>query len=120
MKAGVEHRPIFSCAREILEASRQLSDGGIVFLGMKVGKPLSNMAFTMAMRRMKVAGVPHGFRSRLRGWASEATSFPHEVAEMALAHTIKNNVKAAYRRGDLIEKRRELMEAWNAYLQAQN
>ena len=117
MKAGVEHRvPISSRARKLLQAARQLSEGEFVFPGMKAGKPLSNMAFTMAMRRMEVAGVPHGFRSSFRDWASEATSFPHEVAEMALAHTIKNKVEAAYRRGDLIEKRREMMEAWAAYL----
>lgn len=118
MKAGVEHRvPLSSRALDILKAARQLSDGELVFPGMKAGKPLSNMAFTMAMRRMKVAGVPHGFRSSFRDWASEATAFPHEVAEMALAHTIKNKVEAAYRRGDLIEKRRDLMETWANFVE---
>ena len=68
------------------------------------------------LRRMGRAGITvHGFRSSFRDWASEQTSFPHEVCEMALAHTIGNKAEAAYRRGDLFEKRRKLMEAWQAF-----
>jgi integrase len=60
--------------------------------------------------------VPHSFRSSFRDWSGEASSFPRDVAEMALAHAIKNKVEAAYRRGDLFEKRRKMMEAWAGYL----
>jgi integrase len=66
------------------------------------------MAFLMTMRRMKLAAVPHGFRSSFRDWASEQTHFPHEVCEMALAHAIRSKTEPAYRRGDLLSKRREL------------
>jgi integrase len=73
------------------------------------------MAMAMLLRRMKAQITVHGFRSSFRDWASETTGFPHEVCEMALAHTIANKAEAAYRRGDLFEKRRKLMEAWAAY-----
>jgi integrase len=77
--------------------------------------PLSSMAMAMLLRRMKSDVTVHGFRSTFRDWASETTSFPHEVCEMALAHTIANKAEAAYRRGDLFDKRRKLMEAWAGY-----
>ena len=81
-----------------------------------MGKPLSSMAMAMQLRRMKVEGVTvHGFRSAFRDWAAETTSFPHEVCEMALAHTIGNKAEAAYRRGDLFDRRRKLMEAWASF-----
>jgi integrase len=80
------------------------------------------MALLQAMRRMGYGKdgpnghyVPHGFRSSFRDWAGEVSNFPADVCEMALAHTIKNKVEAAYRRGDLFEKRRRLMEAWAAF-----
>lgn len=73
------------------------------------------MAMAMLLRRMKSDVTVHGFRSTFRDWASETTSFPHEVCEMALAHTIANKAEAAYRRGDLFDKRRKLMEAWAGY-----
>ena len=76
---------------------------------------MSNMVFSKIMKALKILATPHGFRSSFRDWASEATSFPREVAEMALAHTIENKVEAAYRRGDLLEKRREMMQAWSKY-----
>ena len=70
----------------------------------------------MLLKRMgQVEITAHGFRSTFRGWASEQTSFPHEVCEMALAHTLGNRAEAAYRRGDLFEKRRKLMEAWQGF-----
>ena len=70
----------------------------------------------MQLRRMKADDITvHGFRSTFRDWASETTSFPHEVCEQALAHAIGNKTEAAYRRGDLFEKRRKLMDAWAAY-----
>ena len=74
------------------------------------------MTLTAVTRRMKVAAVPHGFRSTFRDWAAERTNYPREAAEMALAHTIGDKVEAAYRRGDLFEKRRLLMADWAAYL----
>ncbi len=74
------------------------------------------MVFLMALRRMGMTITAHGFRSSFRDWAAEATNLPREVAEMALAHTIESRVEAAYRRGDLLGKRRELMNHWSKYL----
>ncbi|MCY1312499.1 Prophage integrase IntA [compost metagenome] len=74
------------------------------------------MVFLKILERMEVPVTAHGFRSSFRDWASEATNFPRETAEMALAHTIENKVEAAYRRGDLLEKRRELMAAWTNFV----
>ena len=70
----------------------------------------------MLLRRVGVPVTAHGFRSSFRDWAAESTSFPREVAEMALAHVVENKVEAAYRRGDLFEKRRELMSAWYSFI----
>ena len=124
MKAGREHRvPLSPRAAEILEAllemrvedAKGIGPTGYVFPGPKPGAPLSSMAMTMLLRRMKAEITVHGFRSTFRDWASEETGFPHEVCEMALAHTIGNKAEAAYRRGDLFDKRRKLMEAWAGY-----
>lgn len=77
---------------------------------------MSGMAMSMLLRRMKAEDITvHGFRSTFRDWAAESTGFAHEVCEMALAHVIANKAEAAYRRGDLFEKRRKLMEAWAEY-----
>jgi integrase len=73
---------------------------------------MSNMVFLMMLRRMNLDITAHGFRSSFRDWASERTHFAREVCEMALAHTIRDKAEAAYRRGDLFDKRRELMVAW--------
>ena len=84
-----------------------------MFPGAKAGRPLSNMALLMLLRRMGRGDLTaHGFRSTFRDWAAERTDFPSEVAEMALAHAVGDKVEAAYRRGDLFEKRRQLAEAW--------
>ena len=125
MKAEKEHRvPLSTRAIEILGEMRSVGsiDGGkdgaprFVFPGSKRGQPLSNMALLMLLRRMDRAGLTaHGFRSTFRDWAAERTSFPSEVAEMALAHTISNKVEQAYRRGDLFERRRRMMTAWEAF-----
>jgi integrase len=119
MKAGKEHRvPLCARALEIIAELKPAADaagGGkqFVFTGGKPGRPLSNMAFLMLLRRMNRGDLTaHGFRSTFRDWAAERTSFPSEVAEMALAHVVGSKVEAAYRRGDLFEKRRRLMEAW--------
>jgi integrase len=116
MKAGREHRvPLSSRAMEIVEEMAKLGTEGYVFPGPKPKKPLSSMAMAMLLRRMKNGVTVHGFRSTFRDWASETTGFSHEVCEMALAHTIGNKAEAAYRRGDLFDKRRKLMEAWAGY-----
>lgn len=116
MKVGREHRvPLSARAQEILKAIQVEDPGAYVFPGPKPKKPLSGMAMSMLLRRMKSEVTVHGFRSTFRDWASETTSFSHEVCEMALAHTIANKAEAAYRRGDLFEKRRGLMEAWAHY-----
>ena len=118
MKAGREHRvPLSPRAVKILERALELSaDSHFVFASSRPDRPLSNMVFLMALRRMGRATTAHGFRSAFRDWAAERTNFPREVAEMALAHVIKNKAEAAYRRGDLLEKRRALMHAWSAYV----
>jgi integrase len=95
--------------------------GEPVFPGGRPGKGLSNMALTMAVRRLKGEEITvHGFRSTFRDWAAETTSFPSEVVEMALAHAVGDKVEAAYRRGDLFEKRRGLMDEWAAFCTQQN
>ncbi len=76
------------------------------------------MVFLMALRRMGINTTAHGFRSAFRDWAAERTNFPREVAEMALAHTIRDKTEAAYRRGDLFQKRRALMDAWAGFVTA--
>ena len=116
MKAGREHRvPLSPRAMAIIAEMAELGTTGFVFPGPKPDTALSSMAMAMLLRRMKVEVTVHGFRSTFRDWASEATGFPHEVCEMALAHTVGNKAEAAYRRGDLFDKRRKLMEAWAAY-----
>jgi integrase len=128
MKARREHRvPLSKRALAILgnmtagHAAGQGETEGFVFPGAKRGAPLSNMAFLMLLRRMGRDDLTaHGFRSTFRDWAAERTAFPAEVAEMALAHTVGDKVEAAYRRGDLFEKRRRLIEAWAAFCGASN
>jgi integrase len=115
MKAGREHRvPLSHRALEILGSLPR--DGAFAFVGARVGKPLSNMALLELMRGMRAGFVPHGFRSSFRDWAAEKTAYPAEVVEMALAHAIASKVEAAYRRGDLFQKRRLLMESWAEFL----
>jgi integrase len=118
MKSKREHRvPLCARSIDILNRAGQISCGSAyVFPGQSADKPLSNMAFLMALRRMRIGTTAHGFRSSFRDWASECSTFPREVCEMALGHVISDKVEAAYRRGDLFEKRRALMEAWAAYL----
>jgi integrase len=117
MKAGREHRvPLSKRAAKIVKGFYEVREGDFVFPGQKAGQPLSTMALEMVLRRMKVDGVTvHGFRSTFRDWAAECTNFPNEVCEAALAHVIENKAEAAYRRGDLFDKRRKLMEAWSIY-----
>ncbi len=116
MKAAREHRvPLSEPAMRILAALRG-SGGQYVFRSAMSDRPLSNMAMLEVLRRMGRHDLTvHGFRSTFRDWAAEQTAFPREVAEAALAHTLKDKSEAAYRRGDLLEKRSRLMAAWAAY-----
>jgi integrase len=114
MKAGKEHRiPLSQRAVEILEAVKPLQKENL-FPAEKGGK-LSTMAMSMLLRRMKQDSTVHGFRSGFRDWAAECTGYAHEVCEMALAHVIGNKSEAAYRRGDMFDKRRRLMGDWATY-----
>ncbi|WP_424774865.1 tyrosine-type recombinase/integrase [Novosphingobium sp.] len=114
MKAGKEHRvPLSPRAVEILKSTQGLRKEWL-FPATKGGS-MSGMAMSMLLRRMKVDVTVHGFRSGFRDWSAECTGYAHEVAEMALAHTIDNKVERAYRRGDLFDKRRRLMDDWATY-----
>lgn len=127
MKAGREHRvPLSKQALQLLQSCPQVVGTPFIFPGAKAGKPLSNMAMVLMMRRMgfgsggeKGEYVPHGFRSSFRDWAGEVSSYPNDVAEMALAHAIKNKVEAAYRRGDLLVKRSAMMQDWADFVTKQ-
>jgi integrase len=115
MKAGREHRiPLSDRAIAVLETLPR--EGEYVFAGARESKPLSNMAMLELVRGMRGKGATvHGFRSTFRDWAAETTAYPHEMCEIALAHAVGNKVEAAYRRGDMMEKRRRLMADWAAY-----
>jgi integrase len=117
MKAGREHRvPLSPRAVAILRQLEELKTSDFVFPGQAHNKPLSNMAMEMVLRRMKIENATvHGFRSSFRDWAGNVSSFPREVAETALAHVIGDKAEQAYRRGDALEKRRKLMDAWCGY-----
>ncbi len=132
MKANKEHRvPLSRAALALLDAIPRVSSG-LLFEGRTAGKQASNMVMLMKTRRLdeekfKKDGIgwrddkgqtitPHGFRSTFRDWAAENTPFENIVVEQALAHAIGSAVEAAYRRGDLLERRRELMEAWGSYI----
>jgi integrase len=116
MKAKREHRiPLTDRAIAVLAALPHERDNAFVFLGVSAGKPLSNMAMLELMRGIRPGYVPHGFRSTFRDWAAERTDFQNHIVEAALAHVISDKVEAAYRRGDLFDKRRRLMDAWAAF-----
>jgi integrase len=117
MKGGREHRvPLSPAALAALERLCASRINDLVFAGAKAGRPLSDMALLMLLRRMGRDDLTvHGFRSTFRDWAAERTTYPNHVVEMALAHAVSNAVEAAYRRGDLFDQRRSLMEAWASY-----
>jgi integrase len=121
MKAGKPHRvPLSGRALEIVRDLGRLKVGPHVFPGQDFDA-ISSAAMTSVLKRMGRTDVTvHGFRSSFRDWAAEVSHFPHEVCEMALAHAIENKAEAAYRRGDLFEKRRLLMAEWNAFCQGQD
>lgn len=116
MKAGRDHRvPLPERVIEMLGGLS--SEGGYVFPGARAGKPLSNMAMLEFLRGIEDTSelTVHGFRSTFRDWAAEQTNFPRDLAEAALAHVIGDKTEAAYRRGDALEKRRKMMNAWARY-----
>jgi len=115
MKAKKEHRvPLCARSKEILTIAMSL-DPHSSYLFSKSGKPLTNMAMPMAVRRLGYDVTVHGFRSTFRDWVSEETNHSPEVAEMALAHAITNKVEAAYRRKDLLDRRRSLRRDWETF-----
>ena len=116
MKAGREHRvPLSKRALEILKVLPREEGNAHVFIGAHAGKGLSNMSMLELLRGMQHGLTVHGFRSSFRDWASEATTHPRDVVEMALAHAVGDKVEAAYRRGDLFEKRAALMADWEVF-----
>ena len=117
MKARREHRvPLSKRALEVLENIGRHQDSPLIFPGVGF-KPLSDMTLSAVLKRMNLSQFTvHGFRSTFRDWAAETTPYPNEVVEMALAHTIANKAEAAYRRGDLLQKRRQLMDDWCDFL----
>jgi integrase len=121
MKAGREHRvPLSTGALGVLKRLKEVRENDFLFPGQRRNKPLSNMSMLMMLRRMgRKELTVHGFRSSFRDWAAEQTNFPGDVAEAALAHVVGNRTEAAYRRGDLFDKRRRLMQAWAAYCQTE-
>jgi integrase len=117
MKGKREHRvPLSEPVLDLLRNLPRLPDSDLLFPGAKAGKHLSHAVMWEALARMGHSDITvHGFRSTFRDWSTEQTNFPNHVCEMALAHTIVNKVESAYRRGDLLKKRRLLMEAWAQY-----
>ena len=117
MKSGRPHRiPLSDAALALLKSVPVFAGTDLVFPGMGGVKPLSDMSLTACMRRMGLSAVPHGFRSTFTDWVAERTAYPAEVREMALAHAIGNDTEAAYRRGDLFDKRRNLMNEWAKFV----
>jgi integrase len=117
MKAGREHRvPLSTRAVEILESLSAAKTSEYVFPSPRSGRQLSHIAMQMVMKRLGVeSATVHGFRSSFRDWAGHETSFPREICEQALAHRIGDASELSYKRGDFLEKRRELMEAWGRF-----
>lgn len=114
IKARVEHRlPLTQRVRVLIKKRHQSRTGEFAFLGQGHDCPLANTSLLMLLRRMGRSDITaHGFRSAFSDWASEVSSYSSELRETALAHTISNKAERAYRRGDALEKRRAVMEAW--------
>ena len=118
MKAGKEHVvPLSVASILVLSAAGAIhtGKGNLVFQGRTAGKPISDMTLTKVIRDMGLTVTPHGFRSTFKDWASETTGFANELSEAALAHAVKDKTEAAYRRGNLLDKRRQMMAAWGEY-----
>ena len=120
MKAGVAHRiPLPSRCIEILAEAKTISQGsGFIFEGTKPNKPLSENTFNKLMKELGLEVHAHGFRTSFRTWTQEKTNYPREIAEAALAHSLRDKAEAAYARSDLLEKRAEMMEAWAQFISA--
>ena len=113
MKTGREHRvPLSVRALEILEQARAMSDGSGYIFPSVTGRAMSDSTISKLIRENGIGCVPHGMRSSFRDWAAECTDAPREVCELALAHVNSDRVEAAYRRTDLFDRRRALMQAW--------
>jgi integrase len=112
MKAGLPHRVPLSDAAVAVVNTVQGLDSQLVFPGQKRGQPMHDMTVAAPLKRLDVQGTVHGMRSTFRDWAAECTSLPREIAEMCLAHEVGNAVERAYRRSDLFDKRRKLMDQW--------
>ncbi len=122
MKAGKEHRvPLSGDALNVLRKLQEIQQSEYLLAGQGGKGHLSNMAFLQLLKRMGHKGITaHGFRSTFKDWATERTNYPNEVSEMALAHTVGNKVEAAYRRGDLFEKRVRIMREWSNFFQTKS
>ena len=119
MKAKRDHRvPLCDRAMALLTEARELADGSGLLFPSPTGRPLSDNTLSKLLRELGVDAVPHGFRSSFRDWAAECSNAPREVCELALAHVNSDRVEAAYRRTDLFEHRRDLMDAWARHLEA--
>ncbi|MEH2485007.1 integrase [Bradyrhizobium sp. AZCC 2230] len=117
MKAGVEHRvPLSDAAVQLLRSLPTIDENPYVFPGMKRGKPLGHMSMLELLCGMREGFTVHGFRSTFQDWAEDTTMHPDVITDMALAHTIKNKTKRAYRRGNAFDRRRDLMQQWCDYL----
>jgi len=115
-KGGKEHRvPVSERALAILRKMQELRQNDLVFPGSKQGRPLSDMSLLMLLREFRPGITTHGFRSTFKDWAAEMTNAPNFVSEAALAHVVADKVEAAYRRADLFERRRKLMDAWGRF-----
>jgi len=118
MKMGREHIvPLTKPALDVLRLAKEMADGGeqLIFPGFRRGRPLSDMAMVKILRDFGLSYTAHGFRSSFRDWVAEKTEFAGDTAEAALAHVVKDQTEAAYRRGTQFEKRRTLMNAWSSY-----
>jgi integrase len=122
MKMAREHRvPLTNRMLAILDEAEKVRSGPFIFPNARGNQPLSEMALEMLMRRLNAKpATVHGFRSAFRDWAGEATNFPRELAEQALAHQVGDATELAYRRGDALERRRALMDAWSAFCEPRN
>jgi len=117
MKMKEEHViPLSDRALDILQQAKALGGDGLIFPGMRSGRPMSDMTMSKLVKELGFPVDIHGFRTSFRTWVQEQTNTAHEVAERALAHKTTNKVEAAYARSDLFEKRRKLMDAWASYL----
>ena len=118
MKAGREHRvPLSPRALEVLdEATERLAGGGDLVFPSPTGRVANHSLMAILLRELAIGAVPHGFRSSFRDWAAECTDAPREVCELALAHVNSDRVETAYRRSDLLDRRRILMNDWTVYV----